>query len=119
MADVSNVTNLLEAGIRAEGLRQKTIASNTANLQTPGYRSVDVRFEDLLAKALASGEEAGIEDLEAQVFEAGLTPVKANGNDVSLEAEVGKMVKNSLRHTAYVRLLSKKYQQIDLAIDVK
>jgi len=38
---------------------------------------------------------------------------------VSLEAEVGKMVKNTLRHTAYVRLLSKKYRQIELAMDVK
>ncbi len=44
--------------------------------------------------------------------------MKSNGNDVSLEAEVGRMVKNSLRHTAYIRLLRKKYSQIELAISV-
>jgi flagellar basal-body rod protein FlgB len=114
-----NITNQLEAGLRAEGLREKATASNVANLQTPGYRALDVRFEELLAKALTSGEGADIDDLEGEVFVANATPVKPNGNDVSLEAEVGKMVKNTLRHTAYVRLLGKKYRQIELAMDVK
>jgi flagellar basal body rod protein FlgB len=45
--------------------------------------------------------------------------VKSNGNDVSLETEVGQMVKNTLRHKTYVRLLNKKYHQIELAMDVK
>ena len=47
------------------------------------------------------------------------TPVKSNGNDVNLESEVGEMVKNTLRHKAYIRLLNKKYHQMELAINVK
>ena len=43
--------------------------------------------------------------------------MKANGNDVNLETEVGKMVENTLKQTAYVRLLNKKFQQYQLAID--
>jgi flagellar basal body rod protein FlgB len=34
-----------------------------------------------------------------------------------MELEVGQMIKNSLRHKAYIRLLSKKYSQIELAIN--
>jgi flagellar basal body rod protein FlgB len=45
--------------------------------------------------------------------------VKSNGNDVHLESEVGEMVKNTLRHRAYVRLLRKKYDQIELAMSIK
>lgn len=119
MSKISSIVDFLEAGIKAESLRQKAIASNTANLKTPGYRAVDVRFEELLAKALDGSGAAELSEIEAQIYQAKQTPVKANGNDVSLEAEVGKMVKNTLRHTAYVRLLSKKYRQIEMAINVK
>jgi flagellar basal body rod protein FlgB len=43
-------------------------------------------------------------------------PVKSNGNDVHLENEVGEMVKNTLRHKALIRLLTRKYKQIELAL---
>ena len=36
-----------------------------------------------------------------------------------MEAEVGEMVKNSLRHTAYVRLLRKKLSQIEMAMGIR
>lgn len=119
MAKTSNIVDLLEAGIRAEHLRQKTIASNVANLETPGYRRIDVKFEDLLAKALDSSGAVNLGEIEPQIHRPKQTPVKANGNDVSLEVEIGNVVKNSLRHKAYVKLLNKKYSQINLAIDVK
>ncbi len=119
MSNTSNIIDFLEAGLRAEGLRQKAIASNIANLQTPGYRSIDVKFGELLTKAMESDGSVKLSDIEAQVYQPGITPVKSNGNDVNMEVEIGKMVKNGLRHTAYVRLISKKYQQMEMAINVK
>ncbi|MBN2136613.1 MAG: flagellar basal body rod protein FlgB [Sedimentisphaerales bacterium] len=119
MAEVSNIVDFLEAGIKVESLRQKTIANNVANLQTPGYRRIDVKFEQLLAKAIASDGTADLDTIEAEVYQPKQTPLKPNGNDVSLEAEVGEMVKNSLRHKAYVRLLNKKFEQITAAINVR
>jgi flagellar basal-body rod protein FlgB len=120
MLKTGNVTDLLTAGIEAESLRQKAIANNIANLETPGYRRIDVKFEELLAKALESSSELkDISEIEPQVYQPKQTPVKANGNDVSFEAEVGEMVKNTLRHKAYIRLLGKELKQIELAIDIK
>jgi flagellar basal-body rod protein FlgB len=119
MAKTSNIVDLLEAGIKAEHLRHKGIASNVANLETPGYRRIDVKFEELLTKALDSSGAADLSEIEPQIHRPRRTPVKANGNDVSLEVEIGNMVKNTLRHKAYVKLLGKKYHQIELAIDVK
>ncbi len=118
MAQSVDIVSLLEAGIRAEGLRQNTIASNVANLETPGYRRLDVKFEDLLAKALASSGPVDLDSIEPEIYKPGNTPVKANGNDVSMEAEVGEMVKNSLRQAAYVRLLRKKFSQIGTAVNI-
>ena len=119
MSKTSSIADFLEAGIRAESLRQKTIANNIANLQTPGYRRIDVKFKELLAKAMDSSGEVDFSDIEAQIYQPGQTTVKSNGNDVDLEIEVGQMVKNTLRHKTYIRLLQKKYSQMELAMSVK
>jgi flagellar basal-body rod protein FlgB len=119
MSKVNNIVDIIEAGIKAESLRQKAIANNVANLETPGYRRVDVRFKELLARALDSHGSVDLDEIEAEIYQPQNTTVKSNGNDVSLEGEVGEMVKNSLRYKAYIRLIQKKYQQIELAINVK
>jgi len=119
MSNTNNIINILDAGIKAETLRQKAIANNVANAETPGYRRIDVKFEDLLTKHLSKNGEVDIRDIEPEIFQPKDTAVKSNGNDVNWQNEVGNMVKNSLRHKAYVRLLEKKYRQIELAIDVR
>ena len=119
MSKTENIFDLIDAGIKAETLRQKAIANNVANLETPGYRRIDVKFEELLARCLRSSEEFDLSEVEAQIYRPKQTPVKSNGNDVNLEVEIGQMIKNTLRHKTYIRLLSKKYNQIDLAIGVK
>ncbi|HPD45852.1 MAG TPA: hypothetical protein PLY61_03090, partial [Anaerohalosphaeraceae bacterium] len=57
-------------------------------------------------------------DLEPEFYQPMNTAVNANGNDVSLDAEIGEMVKNSLRHRAYMSLLKVKYNQMKQAIQV-
>ncbi|MCE5339729.1 MAG: flagellar basal body rod protein FlgB [Planctomycetaceae bacterium] len=119
MSKINEIFDVIGAGINAEALRQKTIANNVANLQTPGYRRLDVKFQDVLAKALESKDEnIDLNEVSPEVFQANETPVKSNGNDVNLEMEVGQMVKNSLRYKALVMMLDKKYQQIDQAMNV-
>jgi len=119
MSKTNNIVDFLEAGIRTEMLRQKAIANNIANLETPGYRRIDVRFEQLLARALNSPGAVDLSKIEPQIHQPQQTPVNSNGNDVSLESEVGQMVKNTLRYKAYIRLLNKKYSQMQLAMDIK
>ena len=116
MSQVSNIVDFLEAGIRAESLRQKAIANNVANLKTPGYRRVDVKFEELLAKTLDSDGAADLDEAVPHLYLPKQTPVKSDGNDVSLEAEVGEMIKNSLRHKLFIRLLQRKYTAMQAAM---
>jgi flagellar basal-body rod protein FlgB len=54
MSKTNNITDIIQAGIKAEELRQKAIANNVANLETPGYRRLDVKFKQLLAKSIDS-----------------------------------------------------------------
>jgi len=119
MSKQINIVDLLESAIRAESLRQKAISNNIANIETPNYRRINVKFEKLLAKAMESPGSVDIKALEPETYQPKNTPVKPNGNDVNFESEIGHMIKNNLRHEAYVRLLSKKYRQIELAINLK
>ena len=119
MSRTDSIFDFLDAGIRAETLRQKSIANNIANIETPNYRKVDVKFEEILAKSMDKDGSVDVSGLDPVLYKPKDTPVKANGNDVNMETEVGKLIENSLRYKAYIRVLNKKYQQIAAAIDVK
>ncbi len=114
-----NLFDLIEAGIRAEGLRQKAIANNVANCQTPGYRRVDIKFSELLEKALQSGGSLDLSEIEARLYRPKNTPLNEMANDVDLETEVTAMIQNDLRHKTLIRVLHKKYKQMEMAINVK
>ena len=112
----TGIVELLEAGLKAEALRQRAIANNVANLQTPGYRRLDVRFEQLLAKAIESGEELDLEELEAELYQPKNTAVNPNGNDVNLEGEVGDY-QEQYSAKGVCASAEQKYSQIDQAIN--
>ncbi len=118
MAGDMAILQYLEAGIRAGGARQKALANNLANINTPGYRRYDVSFEDVLNKAIDSGDSAEVKNLSLDFIQPKNTPVNAMGNDVVLDKEAGELLKNSLRHQAYTALLKKKYDNIKAAIQV-
>jgi len=119
MSKTNNIIDFLDAGIKAESFRQKTIANNIANLETPDYRRYDVKFEELLAQAIDRSGKADLSEVKSELYQPKTTEVKGNGNDVNLESEVGQMVKNTIRHKMFIRLLSKKYRQLIEAINVK
>ena len=116
MSSGTGIVNILEAGLRATALRSKVIANNVANIDTPGFRRSAARFEDLLAERLESGRPVDVKTLAAEVFKPFDTEVEGNGNDVSLDMEVGEMIKNGAMHKTYVRLLAKRYRQMALAM---
>lgn len=116
MVQDSNILGLLEAGLRAEGMRQRAIANNIANMHTHGYRRSDVNFEAVLNKAMNGQAKLEPDALEFKLHQTLNTSVNANGTDVNLDSEVGEMVKNSIRHRAYILLMKKRYQQMHEAM---
>lgn len=68
--------------------RQKLVASNIANADTPGYRTKDIDFQSEFANALA-GEPA--------VIEPENLPSKTDGNNVNLDREARLLAENALR----------------------
>ena len=116
MAQDFRITDLLHAGLKASALRGKVIANNIANLETPGFRQSSVRFEQELLKALKTPGKVDLEKIKAQAFKPMSAPVDGGGNDVNIDAQVGKMIKNSARYKLLMRLLVKNYQQMEEAM---
>ncbi len=114
-----DTNQLLQAGLNAESLRQNVIAGNIANIATPNYKSLSVKFEETLAKAIENGKGEELSKLKGELYTPNKTTVNSNGNDVDLDVEVSEMVKNTLRHKTYTLLLKKRYGQIRAAINTK
>ena len=114
----NNLFDLLGAGLNAASTRSRVIAQNIANVNTPGYRRKAVNFENLLAEEIDSSirRKVDIQGIEPEVYEPRDTQADANGNDVDMEVEVGSMIKNSARYKTLMRLLSRLYTHMEMAM---
>lgn len=69
--------------------RQKLVASNIANVDTPGYRTRDIDFRTEFENAS--------EDQQPRVVEPGNLQTKPDGNNVDLDREARLLAENALR----------------------
>jgi len=117
MAREIDPSDLLRMGMRAEALRQKVIANNIANLNTPGYERKEVRFQELLSRALESGDPKAVADVQAEVVMAKVSGFSQSLNNVNLEQEIGDLVDNSAKYKLYAALVKKIGSHKRMAID--
>ncbi|HAM25363.1 MAG TPA: flagellar biosynthesis protein FlgB [Microbacteriaceae bacterium] len=83
----------LNSALDGLALRQRTIANNIANVNTPNYHAKRVVFEDALAKSV----EAGNGHVTA-VVKRSLEPTQLNGNNVNLDTETLSNIDTVLRY---------------------
>jgi flagellar basal-body rod protein FlgB len=82
----------LSSALDGLALRQRTIANNIANVNTPGYHARRVSFEDALARSVAAGDGR-----VTAATGVSLEPTQLNGNNVNLETETLSNVDTVLR----------------------
>lgn len=73
--------------------RQRAIADNIANINTPDYHAKRVQFEDALAASVAAGDG----HVTASVGES-LEPTRLDGNNVNLDTETLSSIDTMLRY---------------------
>ena len=71
--------------------RQKLVASNIANADTPGYTTKDINFQAEYQSAIDGGDQT------ANVVEMTQLPTKTDGNNVSLDREARLLSENAMR----------------------
>jgi flagellar basal-body rod protein FlgB len=107
--------DLLTRVLDASTLRHRTIAQNVANVNTPGYQRLDVKFEDELAKILQAGQPVHAVKPEIVVDEAA-SALRVDGNNVDIDKEMGMLSKNSLLYQAASQILTTQLTALRLAI---
>ena len=106
----------------AVALRQEAIASNIANLETPGYKRLDLApaFQSELERACASRDGQQIASLQpALAPDPAAVPTGRDGNTVNLEQEMAQMSQNTLAHTLETQLVSNTLMRLRMAITGK
>ena len=87
--------------------RQRLVASNIANADTPGYRTRDIDFSFELRNAAGDAP---------RVLDAPGLAAKNDGNNVSLDREARLLAENALRFQMASNLLRGQIRQMRSAI---
>lgn len=89
-------------------MRQKLVASNIANADTPGYRTKDIDFQ---FEFMSLTEEE-----KPRIVEVPALKVKNDGNDVNLDREARLLAENSMRFNFASNMLRSQIRAIRSAI---
>jgi flagellar basal-body rod protein FlgB len=108
--------------------RNEVIASNIANADTPGFKAGELDFSGELEKAFGASRDSSIlktnsnhldissNDGSAHIEEDISGAMKADGNNVDIDIQMGQLSQNAGRYTSAATLIRKQLGIIKLAI---
>jgi len=98
--------------------RHEVLASNLANLETPGFRAQDLDFQAALKDAFAAaGDEESAETRPPRVVPDAAAPARADGNTVDLDLQMAKLSANGTAYLALARILGQRIALLRQAIE--
>lgn len=120
-------------GMDAAALRQKVIANNIANVDTPHYKRVEVNFEDAFKAALEKSPNRlvgfrtdnqhftingnpNFRDITPAMWRQNDTYSRSDDNNVDMDVEMVELAKNELMMNSLVETLNRKTQRLSAAI---
>lgn len=115
-----NTIRALEKMLDVASFRQKVLASNIANADTPGYKAKDISFQKELNKAInppsppggIGGLAQGAKGQSYEVYETVTTMLNRDGNTVNLDIEMAKVAENTLVYNAATQLMTMKMRMV-------
>ncbi|MGI6610599.1 MAG: flagellar basal body rod protein FlgB [Limnochordia bacterium] len=109
---------ILERTLDALGLRHRVTAHNVANVSTPGYKPLQVTFEQALRRALADESLSGrtVSDIPLRVVESTGGRVREDGNGVDIDQEMATVAKTTIAYNAVTQQWSGLYTRLRMAV---
>jgi len=123
---------LLQRTLDLRSARQRVIASNLANEETPGYRASELTFMDQMQSAqkgrlpivLAATQSRhfgmrgpqGIQAVTGKLSEVPAGDLPLDANSVNLELEMAKLSENAMQYNAAATILAAKFRGLLSAI---
>lgn len=136
MALFPRVIQTVEGSVQAAALRHRVIAQNVANVNVPGYRALEVRFEEHLREALSPAQPQGLlpgrtahlrhipigarpapRAVQPVVVETAGARLRQDGNGVDLEEQMARLAANQLWYQALIRSLTDELGRLKAAVD--
>ncbi|SOC35513.1 flagellar basal body rod protein FlgB [Ureibacillus acetophenoni] len=118
--------NSLEKGLQYATLKNKTIAQNIANVDTPNYKAKDVSFKQMLQDKQTTFISANRTDIRHYDFEITNKPsnvssyenftYRNDGNGVDMDAEQAKLAQNTIYYNALVDRINGKLNTLNTVI---
>ena len=128
-------TNLpvISRAMDAAMLRSRVISNNIANVNTPGYRRVEVSFEEQLRNALDRTRLKGaktasqhmdlgkmnLSDVNAKAYHPYDPTLPSGVNNVDIDMEMAKLAENQLQFNYAVKFGQGVFRKINAAIQGK
>jgi len=106
---LENVSAGIERYMNLVSARQKLVASNIANADTPGYHTKDIDFRAELENQMAGSGPNAVEV-------AGLK-TKNDGNNVDMDREARLLAENDLRFSVASNLVRSDLSTLRMAIE--
>lgn len=112
------VLTVLEKGLNASSLRQKVLADNVANVDTPGFKRSDVNFQAALDAAKDRGSAPFLKTTVPRHIASSLaenqsivqtdrsTSFRNDLNNVDIDREMANVAENGLYYNALTRTIS-------------
>ena len=101
----------MSSALDALSLRQRVVANNIANVQTPGYQAKRVEFEDALTAAVRRGSGQVTASTKTS-FE----PTREDGNNVNLDTETLSNIDTNLRYQLATRAVDDQFSLLRTAM---
>ena len=110
---IDSTGSVIYAALNGLAARQRVIANNVANVETPGFIAGRVSFEDSLRSAIANGDDASTISVSTR---SSADPVNVNGNNVSLDNEVVGLTQTDLAYQLMIQAINQKFGLLRTAI---
>jgi len=94
--------------------RHEILATNIANIETPGYRAQDLEFKDALRNAFTSPEQ---ETGEPRVIDKPSGIARPDRNTVDVDMEMARLADNRATYTALAEILARRLAGLRRAIE--
>ena len=108
----------LEKGLSYATLKNKAIAQNIANVDTPNYKAKEVSFKQVFGEAQKESLSSNRTDVRHFEFEVGQSTTglysfdnfraRPNGNGVNMDAEQASLAENQIYYNALIDRVSGK-----------
>jgi flagellar basal-body rod protein FlgB len=108
----SGTDSYIQAALSGLAARQRVIANNVANVDTPGFKASEVRFEDVLNGAISRARPGSVVNqsaLDSAASKSTLvdsTSTRADGNNVDIDREMELMSEANLNYSALTQVMS-------------